>query len=56
MFVGGCVRNFIKSEIIQDIDIATIFSQRIKRENEIVNLKLLTQELNTVQLQLYLKK
>ncbi len=32
MFVGGCVRNFIKSEIIQDIDIATIFSPEELKE------------------------
>ena len=26
MFVGGCVRNYIQSKPIEDIDIATIFT------------------------------
>ncbi len=32
MFVGGCVRKFLKNEVVDDIDIATIFSpQEIKK-------------------------
>ena len=27
MFVGGCVRNHLKVKKIEDIDIATIFTQ-----------------------------
>ena len=33
MFVGGCVRNYLNNEIINDIDIATIFQpEEIKRK------------------------
>tara|TARA_B100000282_G_scaffold263369_1_gene213332 strand:- start:12 stop:1280 length:1269 start_codon:yes stop_codon:yes gene_type:complete len=32
MFVGGCVRNFLKDETIKDIDIATIFPPEIIKE------------------------
>ena len=42
MFVGGCVRNFLKNETIKDIDIATIFPPEIiKKSLKIQNLRLL---------------
>ena len=42
MFVGGCVRNFLESKKVDDIDIATILSpEDIKKNYKIQNLKLL---------------
>jgi tRNA nucleotidyltransferase/poly(A) polymerase len=41
MFVGGCVRKFLKNEIIDDIDIATIFSpEEIKNKFKNSNFKI----------------
>ena len=41
MFVGGCVRKFLKDEIIDDIDIATIFSpEEIKEKFKESNFKI----------------
>ena len=40
MFVGGCVRNFILNQKIDDIDIATIFTpQEIKKKFENTEIK-----------------
>ena len=42
MFVGGCVRKFINNEIIDDIDIATIFSpEEIKEKFKNSNFKII---------------
>ena len=41
MFVGGCVRNHLKSKKIEDIDIATIFTpDELKKNYLILSLKL----------------
>jgi len=42
MFVGGCVRKFLSNEIIDDIDIATIFSpEEIKEKLKDSNFKII---------------
>jgi len=42
MFVGGCVRKFLNNEIIDDIDIATIFSpEEIKEKFKESNFKII---------------
>ena len=42
MFVGGCVRKFLNNEIIDDIDIATIFSpEEIKEKFKDSNFKII---------------
>ena len=42
MFVGGCVRKFLNDEIIDDIDIATIFSpEEIKEKFKSSNFKII---------------
>ena len=42
MFVGGCVRKFLNNEIIDDIDIATIFSpEEIKKKLNESNFKII---------------
>ena len=42
MFVGGCVRKFLNNQIIDDIDIATIFSpEEIKEKFKESNFKII---------------
>ena len=50
MFVGGCVRNYLQSKKIVDIDMATVLTpDEIKKNYKIPNLKLLILDLNTDQ-------
>ena len=42
MFVGGCVRNFLKSKKVEDIDIATIFTpSELKKKLNDSNFKII---------------
>ena len=42
MFVGGCVRNYLKFEKVKDIDIATVFSpEEIKKKFDGTKFKLI---------------
>ena len=42
MFVGGCVRNYLKSKKINDIDIATIFTpDELKKKLQNSNFKII---------------
>ncbi len=42
MFVGGCVRNFLQSKKIEDIDIATIFTpEELKKKLDVSNFRII---------------